>query len=182
MGHARSSVVFGVIRRYLEFLGHDVRYVVNLTDVEDPITRHAKELGIPPEALAAKFADEYLADMRALGVEEADAYPRVSEHIPEILAVAKDLVAAGKAYVVDGSVYLAVEDGFGFLTHTDPLASIVEDGDLGPRKHPLDFAIWKPRKGDGPSWPSPWGPGYPGWHVECYAMARKHLGGVDLHG
>ncbi|TLZ48516.1 MAG: cysteine--tRNA ligase, partial [Methanobacteriota archaeon] len=182
MGHARSYVAFDVIRRYLEFLGHDVRCVVNLTDVEDPITRHAKELGIPPEALAAKFADEYLADMRALGVEDADAYPRVSGHIPEILAVAKDLVAAGKAYVVDGSVYLAVEGGFGFLTHTDPLACIVEDGDLGPRKHPLDFAIWKPRKGDGPSWPSPWGPGYPGWHVECYAMARKHLGGVDLHG
>src|SRR2546426_842063 len=182
MGHARSYVAFDMIRRYLAFLGHGVRYVVNLTDVEDTITARAKELGVRPAALAAKFGDEYLADMRALGIEEADANPKVSEHIPEILAVVKDLVAAGKAYVAEGAVYLAVEDGFGFLSHADPRAAIVEEAKAGPRKHPLDFAIWKVRKGDGPAWDSPWGRGYPGWHIECYAMARKHLGAVDLHG
>ena len=185
MGHARSYVAFDVIRRYLEFLGHDVRCVVNITDVEDNITVRARELGMRPADLAAKTADAWLADMRALGVEPADANPRVSDHIPEILAVAKDLVAAGKAYVADGSVYLDTNEGrgFGFLTHEDPLAAIVEGGAAqGPKRHPLDFAIWKRRTGDGPAWESPWGRGYPGWHIECYAMARKHLGAVDLHG
>jgi len=184
MGHARSYVAFDLVRRYLEFLGHDVRYVVNVTDVEDNITNRARELGMRPGDLAAKTADAWLADMRALGVEPADANPRVSGHMPEILAVAKDLVAAGKAYVVDGSVYLGAGDGrgFGFLTHTDPMAAIVADGAKGPKRHPLDFAIWKKAKPGHPSWDSPWGRGYPGWHVECYAMARKHLGTVDVHG
>lgn len=182
MGHARSYVAFDVVRRYLEFLGHDVRYVVNLTDVEDPITNRARELRVRPEALAATYAKEYLEDMRALGIRDADVHPKVSEHIPEILAVAKDLVAAGKAYVADGSVYLAVGDGFGFLTHADPREALVEDAGAGPRRHPLDFAIWKRAKPGAPSWKSPWGRGDPGWHVECYAMARKHLGAVDVHG
>jgi cysteinyl-tRNA synthetase len=184
MGHARSYVAFDVIRRYVEFLGHPVHCVVNVTDVEDSITNRAKELGMAPADLAAKYADEWLADMRALGIEPADAYPRVSDHIPEIVAVAEDLVAAGKAYVVDGSVYVdtAKSGGFGFLTHTDPRAAIVAEAKAGPRRHPLDFAIWKTAKPGAPSWDSPWGRGYPGWHVECYAMARKHLGAVDLHG
>ncbi len=183
MGHARSYVAFDVVRRYLEFLGHLVRYVVNITDVEDTITNWAKELGVPPEALAAKYATEFLAEMRALGVKPADANPRVSEHIPDILAVAKDLVAAGKAYVNDGSVYVDVaDDAFGFLSHEDPREALVEEAVPPTREHPLDFAIWKKAKPDGPSWDSPWGRGYPGWHVECYAMARKHLGEVDIHG
>ncbi len=184
MGHARSYVAFDVIRRYIEFLGHPVRCVVNVTDVEDNITSRAKELGMRPADLAAKYADEWLADMRALGVEPADANPRVSDHLPEILAVAKDLVAARKAYVVDGSVYVdtAKSGGFGFLTHTDPRAAIVEETKAGARRHPLDFAIWKMAKPGAPSWGSPWGRGHPGWHVECYAMACKHLGAVDLHG
>lgn len=184
MGHARSYVAFDVIRRYLEFLGHPVRCVVNITDVEDNITNRAKELGMSPADLAAKMADEWLADMAALGIERATANPRVSDHIPEIVAVAKDLVAAGKAYVVDGSVYVdtAGGGGFGELSHSDPRAAIVEEAKAGPRRHPLDFAIWKKAKPGAPSWDSPWGPGHPGWHVECYAMARKHLGAVDLHG
>ncbi len=185
MGHARSYVAFDVIRRYLAFLGHDVRYVVNVTDVEDTITDRARELGMRAPDLAAKYADEWLADMAALGLEPAQANPRVSDHIPEILAVAQDLVAAGKAYVADGNVYLDAGDGrgFGFLTHTDPHALIADaGGPKGKKRHPLDFVIWKRATDDRPSWESPWGRGYPGWHVECYAMARKHLGSVDLHG
>ena len=184
MGHARSYVAFDVVRRYLEFRGHDVRLVVNVTDVEDSITKRAKDLGTSPAGLAAKYADEWLQDLIALNVKAALEYPRVSEHIPEILAVAKGLVAAGKAYVADGSVYFDVGDGrrFGFLSHTDPRKAIVREEGVGPRKHPFDFAIWKRAKPHAPRWDSPWGPGYPGWHVECYAMATKHLGTVDVHG
>jgi len=184
MGHARSYVAFDVIRRYLEFLEHRVRFVVNITDVEDSVTKRARELRVRPLALAAKYEEEFLADMASLGVKRADANPRVSEHIKDIVAVARDLVAAGKAYVADRSVYLDTGDGraFGKLTHTDPMGAIADGGSKGPRKHPLDFAIWKRAKPRGLAWGSPWGPGYPGWHVECYAMARKHLGRVDLHG
>ena len=183
MGHARSYVAFDVVRRYLEFLGHGVRLVVNITDVEDSVTDRAREVGIPPADLAAMYADEWLADMRALGVKAAEAYPRVSDHVPEILAVAQDLVAAGRAYVADGSVYVDTRgEGFGLLSHADPREALVDDAPTGGRRHPLDFAIWKAAKPDAPSWDSPWGPGRPGWHVECYAMATKHLGTVDLHG
>ena len=184
MGHARSYVAFDVIRRYLEFLGHPVRMVVNITDVEDTITNRARELGMRPDALAAKLANEFLEDMGALRVEGLAANPRVSDHIPEILAVAKDLVVAGKAYAKNGSVYLDVGDGasFGLLSHRDPREAIVEEAVAGDRRHPLDFAIWKRAKPGGPAWDSPWGPGHPGWHVECYAMATKHLGEVELHG
>jgi len=183
MGHARSYVAFDVVRRYLEFLGHPVRLVVNVTDVEDAITKRAEEAGVPPLALAAKFTDEWLADLRALGVKAADAVPRVSEHVPEILTVAKDLVAAGKAYVADGSVYVDTRgEGFGFLTHADLREALVDDAPTGGRRHPLDFVIWKRAKPGASAWGSPWGRGYPGWHVECYAMARKHLGAVDVHG
>ena len=184
MGHARSYVVFDVVRRYLEFLGHPVRLVVNVTDVEDSITKRAAEAGVPPLALAAKFTDEWLVDLRALGVKAADVYPRVSEHVPEILAVAEALVAAGKAYVADGSVYVDTRgEGFGLLTHADPREALVDDAPTGGRRHPLDFVIWKRAKpGATSAWESPWGRGYPGWHVECYAMARKHLGTVDVHG
>jgi cysteinyl-tRNA synthetase len=184
MGHARSYVAFDVIRRYLEFLGHRVRYVVNITDVEDSITKRARELRMRPLALAAKYEREYLADMAALGVKPADANPRVSDHIKEIVAVAGELVAAKKAYVANRSVYLDTGNGrpFGFLSHTDPRKALADDAPAGPRKHPLDFAIWKRAKPRGLAWGSPWGPGTPGWHVECYAMARKHLGEVDLHG
>lgn len=184
MGHARSYVAFDVVRRYLEFLGHRVRYVVNITDVEDSIAKRAAEVGMSPEALAAKQADAFLEDMRALGVKPADADPRVSDHIPEIVAVAGELVAKESAYVRDHSVYFDVGDGagFGFLSHTDPRKAIAESPVTGERKNPLDFAIWKKAKPGAPSWDSPWGRGYPGWHIECYAMARKHLGTVDLHG
>ena len=184
MGHARSYVAFDVIRRYLEFLGHRVRYVVNITDVEDAITKRARQARVRPLALAARYEREFLEDMAALGVKPADANPRVSEHIKDIVAVAKDLVAAGKAYVADRSVYLDTGDGgaFGSLSHSDPRKALVDEAPAGPRRHPLDFAIWKRAKLGGLAWGSPWGPGTPGWHVECYAMARKHLGGVDLHG
>ena len=183
MGHARSYVAFDVVRRYLEFLGHPVRLVVNVTDVEDSITKRAREAGVPPLTLAAKFTDEWLADLRALGVKAADAYPRVSDHVPDILAVAEDLVAAGKAYVADGSVYVDTRgEGFGLLTHADLREALVDDAPTRGRRHPLDFVIWKRAKPGASAWTSPWGRGYPGWHVECYAMARKHLGAVDVHG
>jgi len=145
MGHARSYVAFDVIRRYLEFLGHDVRLVVNITDVEDNITTRATELGMSPGDLAAKHTIEYLQDMRALGIQDASAYPAVSWHIPAILTVAQDLVASGKAYVVDGSVYLdtGAGSGFGELSHQDPRAALADAPPAPGRRHPLDFAIWR---------------------------------------
>ncbi|HKZ64551.1 MAG TPA: cysteine--tRNA ligase [Thermoplasmata archaeon] len=184
MGHARSYVAFDVVRRYLEFLGHPVRYVVNITDVEDTITNRARERRERPLAMAARYAREFLEDMAALGVKPADANPRVSEHVPDIVAVGKDLVAAGKAYVADRSVYLDTGDGgaFGPLSHVDVREALADDAPAGPRRHPLDFAIWRRPKPRGLAWGSPWGPGTPGWHIECYAMARKHLGEVDIHG
>ncbi|MEK6851271.1 MAG: cysteine--tRNA ligase, partial [Candidatus Thermoplasmatota archaeon] len=156
MGPARSYVAFDVVRRYLEFLDHPVRLVVNVTDVEDSITKRAQEAGVPPQTLAAKFTDAWLADLRALGVKAADVYPRVSEHVPEILAVAEDLVAAGKAYVADGSVYLDTRgEGFGLLSHADLREALVDDAPTGGRRHPLDFVIWKKAKPGALAWESP---------------------------
>src|SRR3972149_3572668 len=168
MGHGRSYVAFDVIRRYLEFLGHRVRYVVNITDVEDSITKRARQARVRPLALAARYEREFLEDMAALGVKPADANPRVSEHIKDIVAVAKDLVASGKAYVANRSVYLDTGDGgaFGSLSHTHPREAVVGRAAGGPGEAPVGFRVLKARKLGGLAWGSPWGPGTPGWHVE----------------
>jgi len=184
MGHARSYVVFDVLRRYLEYRGLRVRHVQNYTDIEDSISRRAGEEGQDPVSYAEKHLASFRRDMDRLGIRPAHAYPRVTEHIPEIVAVVQSLVAKGRAYARNGSVYFRARGskGLGSLSHLD-VASAAAGMEKGERDDALDFALWKPAKPGEPSWDSPWGRGRPGWHVECFAMGSKHLGDqVDLHG
>ncbi len=187
LGHARSYIDFDTARRYLEFLGHRVTYVQNFTDVEEVIIRRAKEAGEAPLAYAQYYIDSFLEDMRALNVKPPDHMPKVSEHIPEITALIARLVDRGYAYSVDGEVYFRTrkaKHSFGILSHQKFEDIVVEaPAAASPKEDPLDFALWKRSKGDEPSWPSPWGEGRPGWHVECNAMAYKYLGApLDIHG
>ncbi|RMF90236.1 MAG: cysteine--tRNA ligase, partial [Methanobacteriota archaeon] len=187
VGHARSYIAFDFIRRSLEYLGYTVRYVQNFTDVDDKIIERAKAEAVDPIELSRRYAEEYLMEMDALGVKRADSYPRVSEKIPLIIEMVEGLIQRGAAYVVDGDVYLDVscKKDYGSLSGQDP-------GDLkagarvevGRHKHnPLDFALWKRAKPGEISWPSPWGRGRPGWHIECSAMSMEELGPtLDIHG
>jgi cysteinyl-tRNA synthetase len=187
IGHARSAIVFDVIRRYLRFRGMDVKYVRNFTDIDDKIINRAKKEGIAWDEVAKKYTEEYYTDMDRLGVGRADIEPKATEHIPEIIAIVRGLVEKGYAYVIDGDVYFEVKkfSDYGKLSKRD-----VEDMLAGARvevderkKSPMDFALWKSSKEGEPSWESPWGPGRPGWHIECSAMTMKHLGeSFDIHG
>jgi cysteinyl-tRNA synthetase len=187
LGHARCYVVWDVVVRHLRARGFRVKYVRNFTDVDDKIIKRAGERGEDPLALAARFAQAYLEDMDALGNLRPDAEPRVSEHIPQIVAMIETLVARGFAYAPgNGDVYFAVRKfpEYGRLSRRnldDLLAGArVEPGEA--KRDPLDFALWKAAKPGEPSWSSPWGPGRPGWHIECSAMALAHLGfPFDLH-
>lgn len=187
IGHARSAIVFDVIRRYLAFKGFEVKYIRNFTDIDDKIINRAKQEGISWDAVAGKYTEEYYRDMDRLGVERADIEPKATEHIPEIIDIVKGLVDQGYAYAVDGDVYFEVRKfaDYGKLSKRD-----VEDMLAGARvevderkRNPMDFALWKASKEGEPSWDSPWGPGRPGWHIECTAMSIKHLGeSFDIHG
>ena len=187
LGHARSYVVWDVVVRHLRSRGLEVRYVRNYTDVDDKIIKRAQERGEDPAALARRFADAFLEDMDALGCLRPDVEPRVTETIPEIVALIETLVARGFAYAPgNGDVYFAVRKfpEYGRLSRRnldDLLAGArVEPGEA--KRDPLDFALWKGAKSGEPSWDSPWGKGRPGWHVECSAMTLKHLGApLDIH-
>src|SRR5438876_2625812 len=187
LGHARSYIDFDTARRYLEFLGHHVTYVQNFTDIDVVIICRLDEAWNDPRAYAQYYIDSFLDDMRALNVRPADHMPKVSEHILEITALIARLVERGYAYSVDGEVYFRTrkaKQSFGILSH-QKFEDIVVEGPAAtsPKEDPLDFALWKKSKGDEPSWPSPWGNGRPGWHVECNAMAYKYLGApLDIHG
>ncbi len=187
LGHARSYVVWDVVVRHLRSRGLEVRYVRNYTDVDDKIIKRAAERGEEPAALARRYADAFLEDMDALGCLRPDVEPRVTETIPEIMALIETLVARGFAYAPgNGDVYFAVRKfpEYGRLSRRnldDLLAGArVEPGEA--KRDPLDFALWKAAKPGEPSWDSPWGKGRPGWHVECSAMTLKHLGApLDIH-
>ena len=187
IGHARSAIVFDVIRRYIKYKGFDVKYVRNFTDIDDKIINRAKQEGITWDAVARKYTDEYYKDMKRLGVGRADIEPKATEHIKEIIDIVNGLIEKGYAYEVKGSVYFSVDKfiGYGNLSKKD-----MEEMMAGARvevderkKNPLDFALWKKSKEGEPSWESPWGSGRPGWHIECTAMSIKHLGeSFDIHG
>jgi len=187
IGHARSAIVFDVIRRYIKYKGFDVKYVRNFTDIDDKIINRAKQEGITWDAVARKYTDEYYKDMKRLGVGRADIEPKATEHIEEIIDIVNGLIEKGYAYEVKGSVYFSVDKfiGYGNLSKKD-----MEEMMAGARvevderkKNPLDFALWKKSKEGEPSWESPWGAGRPGWHIECTAMSIKHLGeSFDIHG
>ncbi|MCL6636144.1 MAG: cysteine--tRNA ligase, partial [Peptococcaceae bacterium] len=187
LGNARPLVFFDTVRRYFLYKGYDVLYVQNFTDVDDKIINRAREEGGEPLALAAKYIGEYFKDADALNVRRADVHPKVSEHIPEIIEMIERLVQNGTAYTVDGDVYFAVRrfPGYGKLsgrTLEDMMAGARVEVDER-KKDPVDFALWKAAKPGEPAWDSPWGPGRPGWHIECSAMALKYLGtNFDIHG
>ena len=184
VGHACSMVVFDAIVRYLRHRGWDVTFVRNFTDVDDKIIRRANEIEEEPLALAKRFIDAYHADADALGLIRPDEEPRVSTSIDDIQRLVGQLVERGHAYVEDGTVWFSVAtfDEYGQLSgqKVDELRSA---DDAGGKRDPADFALWKAAKPSEPTWPSPWGPGRPGWHIECSAMAMYSLGNTfDIHG
>jgi len=187
VGHARCYVAFDAIVRHLRAKGYEVTYARNFTDVDDKIIKRAAETGTTCEALAQRYIDSFSQDMASLEVLPADLEPRATEHIPEIIATVQKLIDKGHAYAVDGDVYFAVRSfaNYGQLSGRD-----VDDMRSGARvevderkKDPLDFALWKSSKPGEPKWESPWGPGRPGWHIECSVMSTKYLGAsFDIHG
>lgn len=187
LGHAMSYIIFDVITRYLRFRGYKVRYVQNITDIDDKIIDRANKLGISATELAGKFTDSYFDDMDALNIERADIYPRATEEIPKIIEVIQGLIDKGYAYPAQGSVYFRVNSvsDYGKLSHRS-LESMMSacSVEMGREKEdPMDFALWKAAKPGEPLWESPWGRGRPGWHIECSAMSLKYLGDtLDIHG
>ncbi|MCD6533971.1 MAG: cysteine--tRNA ligase [Deltaproteobacteria bacterium] len=187
IGHARSLVVFDVIYRYLKYRGYDVTFVRNFTDIDDKIINRSNERGITWKALAEQYIDEFYVDMDRLGLLKPTYEPRATDHIEEIINLVRQLEEKGLAYEVEGDVYYRLQrfKGYGKLSgkNIDDLLSGARV-DVDDRKEsPLDFALWKRSKSGEPSWPSPWGEGRPGWHIECSAMSQKFLGETfDIHG
>jgi cysteinyl-tRNA synthetase len=190
IGNARPFVIFSLMKRFLEHEGHGVKLVVNITDVNDKIYTAARSAGVPSEALAREMTEAYIADTDALGLGRPDAEPRASDAaiMEAIVAYIVDLVGSGHAYESGGDVFFAVrsDESYGSLSHRR-----VDDMDQGEgvegsdrKRDPLDFALWKAHKPEEDThWDSPWGPGRPGWHIECSAMAESLLGvGFDIHG
>lgn len=187
VGHAMSSIVFDVMRRYLEYKGYEVKHVMNYTDVDDKVIRRANELNLDALGLAEKYIKEYDEHLVDLNVLPAHVNPRVSLEIDGIIEMVETLVKKDYAYEVDGDVFFRVDkdDNYGVLSGRK-----VEDMQYGFRlevdvrkEHPADFALWKSAKEGEPAWESPWGMGRPGWHIECSAMALRHLGNqIDIHG
>ncbi len=188
IGNARPFVVFDTMRRYLEYRGYKVKYVQNFTDIDDKMINRANREGTTVKELGDRFIQEYYRDADALGIERATVNPRATEHIGDIIKLVKKLIEKGHAYAAEnGDVYFAVrsDPAYGKLKGQD-----IDDMENGARispteqkRDPLDFALWKGEKPGEPSWPSPWGKGRPGWHIECSAMSMKYLGETfDIHG
>ncbi len=187
IGHAMSYIDFDVIRRYLQFRGYRVKYVQNITDIDDKIINRAAKLGVSTAELAEKYEKSFFEDMDALNIGRADIYPRATQEIAKIIEVIQGLVDKGYAYMAGGSVYFRVTRvaDYGKLSHRSldqmMAGARIEAGK--EKEHPMDFALWKASKPGEPSWDSPWGPGRPGWHIECSAMSLKYLGDtLDIHG
>lgn len=186
IGNLRAFMVFDVLRRYLRYRGFKVTYVQNFTDIDDKIINRARELGISAAEVAQRYIDAYREDAAALGVEPADIHPRATEHIADIIALIDKLIAKGHAYVVDGDVYfdVATWPRYGELSGqtVEGLAAGARIDVDDRKRNPGDFALWKAQKPGEPAWDSPWGPGRPGWHIECSAMAMRYLGEtIDIH-
>jgi cysteinyl-tRNA synthetase len=187
IGHARSAVVFDVVVRHLRSRGYNVLFVRNFTDIDDKIINRAREEGISTTELAEREIAHFYEDMDALGVARADIEPRATEHIPEIIALIDRLIEKGFAYEAEGDVYFSVRKfpSYGALSKRNieemMAGARIEPGEK--KREPMDFALWKASKPGEPAWDSPWGPGRPGWHIECSAMSMKYLGEtLDIHG
>ena len=187
IGNIRTSLWYDQIRRYLTYRGFDVVYVMNYTDVDDKIIERARVEKISPEDVAAKYATAFESDMRAMGAEPPTILVRATEYIDDMIDAVKGLIDKGVAYEADGDVYFSVEKfpDYGKLSNRtlDEMRAGERIEPSEKKRHPLDFALWKTAKEGEPSWPSPWGPGRPGWHIECSVMSTKQLGmGFDIHG
>lgn len=187
LGHARAAVVFDVLYRFLKFLGYEVTYVRNYTDIDDKIINRSQKEGIPWYEIAERYIREYQEEMATLKVLPPTHEPRATEHIPEMISLVERLIEVGVAYESEGEVYFAVEKfpGYGKLSGRR-LSELVAGARVEvseKKKNPLDFALWKASKPNEPAWESPWGPGRPGWHLECSAMSIKYCGEtLDIHG
>lgn len=191
IGHAFTFLAFDILVRYLRHQGHRVTYVQNVTDIDDDILRKSKELGLAWDELARRETEKFLQDMKGLNAVDFDHYTAATAHIPDMLAIVEKLVEQEFAYVVDGSVYFEVakDPEFGKLSHLtiDEMLPIANERGNNPddpkKRDPLDFVLWQAGAPGEPTWDSPWGPGRPGWHIECTAMATKYLGTtLDVHG
>lgn len=191
IGHARPCIVYDVLVRFLRSQGTRVTYVRNVTDIDDKIINRAAENGETPASLAARMFESYSTDMARLKNAEPDHQPKVSEHLDEIRAMITRLIERGHAYVSEGDVYFHVASckDYGKLSHRDlsqmeaGASERLDENESARKKHAFDFALWKSAPEGGTSWESPWGPGRPGWHIECSAMSMKYLGeSFDLHG
>ena len=187
IGHAMSAMVFDIIRRYLEYRGYEVQFAMNFTDVDDKIIKRANEMGVDPFKLAEGYIEDFQQDMKDLNIKPATFNPRATQEINEIIKIVQGLVDRGYAYPLDGDVYFRVrkDPGYGKLSgrNVDDMRSGFRKEVDDRKEDPLDFALWKGAKPGEPSWESPWGPGRPGWHIECSAM-NHHLFGdsIDIHG
>ncbi len=187
VGHAMSTLVYDILRRYLEYRGYQVQHVMNYTDVDDKVIMRASKLGVDPIELAEEHIKEYSNHIKALNVLPATVYPRATEEISQIISMVEGLIDRSHAYAVDGDVFFRVtsKDDYGKLSRRK-----LEEMQAGARievnklkENPMDFVLWKSSKPGEPSWDSPWGPGRPGWHIECSAMNLHHLGEqIDIHG
>ena len=186
IGNARPLCVFDVLRRFLEYMGYEVRFVQNFTDIDDKIIKRANEENLTYKEVSEKYIEEFWKDVKGMNIREATVHPKATENIDEIIDIVSTLIEKGFAYAVDGDVYFSPSKfaEYGKLSH-QPL----EDLEAGARimvgevkKEPMDFALWKSAKPGEPYWESPWGHGRPGWHIECSAMVRRYLGEtIDIH-
>jgi cysteinyl-tRNA synthetase len=189
IGNARPMIVFDTLRRYLEYKGYDVNYVSNFTDVDDKIIKRANEEGVDSKVISERYIAEVKKDMAAMNVREATTHPKATEEIPDMIDMVKTLIEKEYAYEVNGTVYFRTRKfkEYGKLSkkNIDDLRSgnrsLLVSGE-DEKEDPLDFVLWKPKKEGEPSWPSPWGDGRPGWHLECSVMSKKYIGDViDIH-
>ncbi|MCH7787312.1 MAG: cysteine--tRNA ligase [Chloroflexi bacterium] len=187
IGHAMSSVAFDIVRRYLEFKGYEVIHIQNFTDIDDKMINTAANLGISIGELAESNIQAYLDEMDTLNVLRASNYPRATQEIPKILEIIETLIEKGFAYPMNGDVYFRVkaDEDYGKLSHRS-LDSLMAGARVEideNKEDAMDFVLWKGQKPGEPAWDSPWGPGRPGWHIECSAMSLVYLGEtVDIHG
>jgi cysteinyl-tRNA synthetase len=189
VGNARAPLFWDVVARYLRSRGYDVTFVQNITDIEDKIINKANQEGVSWQEIVDRYTDSFHERLEMLGIGMPDVEPRATEHIPEMISLIEELIEKGHAYAPEeakGDVYYAVGSfpRYGALSHQRPEEMReTEKGHTGFKRSPLDFALWKASKPGEPSWESPWGPGRPGWHIECSAMVSKHLPeGADIHG
>jgi len=187
IGHMVGPVIFDTVKRYLTYLGYEVTWVVNITDVDDKLIHRAKELGTTVKELSERMTADYVECLKKLNVAGIDRMPKATEHIPEMIEMMRGLIDKGHAYAAGGDVYFDVtrDPDYGKLCNRDPeqleAGTRIEVSDK--KRNPSDFALWKGAKPGEPAWDSPWGPGRPGWHIECSAMSMKYLGvTLDIHG